>query len=373
MGKRTLSQLKSWLGDIATNGRPATGAAKMMGWLRRGFSMATMGFRPMTAALQLTGFVNGAQRVGAGRMAYAIRQLFSRPDGYASNFALVKDKSPMMANRLRTQTQDITEVMNSLRRDNVSQSKATVTKYGFWLMQQVQGAVDTATWLAAYAKAQEEGVAEVDARAHADQAVIDTQAGGQLKDLSGVQRDAYGQAFTGAFTYGAMLFNQLHDVVGGARARARSGDTAGAWLQGFSGFMLAAALPAAMTMLMRDLLRGEPPQDRKDGVAKRYGIELLSSIMGTMIGVREVSGALQGFSYQGPATTKTLAAYTDLIGQIAQGDLDNGLLRATTEAVGGTLGLPSGEVWALGTGIGYYLDHPGLDIRPLLFGPPPKR
>ena len=372
MGTRTTAQLKTWLGDIATGGRPSTGAAKFMGWLRRGFSMAAMGFRPMTAALQTTGFINGAQRVGVGRMAYAIRQLFDTPAGFSSNFALVMDKSKMMANRMRTQTQDITEVMGGIKRDRFSQSQEAVTRYGFWMIQKMQTVVDTATWLAGYAQAIEGGAAEADAIAQADQVVIDTQSGGQIKDLSGVQRDAYGQAFTGAFTYGAMLFNQLHDVVGSARAKARAGDTAGAWITGFTGFMLTAALPAAMTLALRELLRGTPEKE-KDPYAKRYGIELLSTIMGTMIGVRELSGAIQGYSYQGPATTKTLGAYTDLIGQIAQGDLDKGLLRAVNDAVGGTLALPAGQLWATGTGFLDWMDHPSADLRPIVFGPPPKR
>lgn len=372
MGPRTLAQMKTWLGDIATNGRPATGAAKMMSWLRRGFSMAAMGFRPMTAALQLTGFVNGAQRVGVGRMAYAMRQLFATPEGFSSNFALAMAKSKMMANRMRTQTQDLTEVMSGIKRDRFSQAQEATTRYGFWMIQKMQTVVDTATWLAGYAQAIEGGASEADAIAQADQVVIDTQSGGQIKDLSGVQRDAFGQAFTGAFTYGAMLFNQLHDVAGGTAARYRSGDKSGAYINAFTGFMLTAVIPAAMTMAMRGLLRGTPEHE-KDPYIKRYGIELLSTIMGTMIGVRELSGAIQGFSYQGPATTKTLGAYTDLIGQIGQGELDKNLLRAINDAVGGTLALPSGQIWATGTGVLDWLEHPSVDLRPIVFGPPPKR
>lgn len=372
MGTRTTAQLKTWLGDIATGGRPATGAAKMMGWLRRGFSMAAMGFRPMTAALQFTGFINGAQRVGVGRMAYAMRQLFDTPAGFDSSFQLAMSKSKMMANRMRTQTQDITEVMGGIKRDRFSQFQEGATRYGFWMIQKMQTVVDTATWLAGYAQALEGGASEADAIAQADQVVIDTQSGGQIKDLSGVQRDAYGQAFTGAFTYGAMLFNQMHDVAGGAAARYRSGDKAGAFVQGFTGFMLTAALPAAMTMALRELLRGTPEKE-KDPYLKRYGIELLSTIMGTMIGVRELSGSIQGFSYQGPATTKTLGAYSDLLVQIGQGELDKNLLRAANDAVLGTLAMPAGQVWATGTGFLDWMDDPSIDLRPIIFGPPPKR
>lgn len=372
MGTRTTAQLKTWLGDIATGGRPATGAAKMMGWLRRGFSMAAMGFRPMTAALQFTGFINGAQRVGIGRMAYAMRQLFDTPQGFDSSFQLAMSKSKMMANRMRTQTQDITEVMGSIKRDRFSQFQEGATRYGFWMIQKMQTVVDTATWLAGYAQAIESGASEADAVAQADQVVLDTQSGGQIKDLSGVQRDAYGQAFTGAFTYGAMLFNQLHDVAGGTAARYRSGDKAGAFVQGFTGFMLTAALPAAMTLALRELLKGTPERER-DPYLKRYGIELLSTIMGTMIGVRELSGSIQGFSYQGPATTKTLGAYSDLLVQIGQGELDKNLLRAANDAILGTLAMPAGQVWATGTGFLDWMDDPSIDLRPIVFGPPPKR
>ena len=92
-----------------------------------------------------------------------------------------------------------------------------------------------------------------------------------------------------------------------------------------------------------------------------------------MIGTREMSGAIQGFSYEGPAVTKTLGAFVDLIGQIGQGEADRGLLRASIDVLGGTLGLPSGQAWSTGTGFLDWLDDPSVDVRPLLFGPPPKR
>ncbi len=370
MGTRTTAQLKTWLGDIATGGAPRTTGAKFVGMLRRGFSMATMGYSGSTAMLQLTGFSNAAQRVGFGRMAWAIRQLFSGPDGIGSNFSAVTAKSKMMANRMRTQTQDITEVMGGIKRDRFSQFQEFMTKYGFWMMQKVQSVVDTATWMSGYAKAIEEGAEESDAIAIADQTVIDTQAGGQIKDLAGAQRDPALQVFTGAATYGFMLFNQLHEVAGMTAGKARAGDkTAAAWLA-VSGLFLTVALPTAMTMALRGLMR---EKEEKDPYLKRYGIELLSTLMGTMIGTRELSGVIQGFPYQGPAVTKLVGNYGKFLTQAAQGDIDQGFWRALNDAAGPSVGLPSGQIWRSGTGFIDWMDDPSMDLRPIIFGPPPKR
>jgi hypothetical protein len=371
MGPAVTRELRQWIADIAA-GPPTTTGARMVGFMRRGFSMATMGFRTMTAAVQLTGFANAAARVGPGRMASAIGNLFgSKGDGLAWSF--VTERSTMMRERVRTQTRELTETLGSLQGQGAGllergeRFQAKTSKYAYWMMQQVQSVVDRTTWLAAYDKAQGEGRSEDDSVAIADQTVLDTQGGGQVKDLSGVQRDAYLQIFTGAYTYGAMLFNQLYDQA--ARVRRNPKDF-GTWASATGNVMLSTALPAAFAVILRGLTRDWwDDKEDKDPFAKRAAVEWGSSIMGSMVGVRELSGALSGFSYGGPAVTRPLGELSNLAAQIGQGEIDAGLGRAVTNAIGYGLGLPTGQAWATGSGIVEWLEDPSADLRPIIFGP----
>jgi len=369
LGQQTTRQLRQWVADIAA-GPPTTDGARFLGFLRRGFSISTMGFRAMTAAIQVTGFANAVSRVGGKNMAAAIGTLFSGRDS-ANAWRFVNEKSAMMRERLTTQTREINESLGQFQRSRLEKAQAGVAKWAFWGMQRVQSAVDTATWLAAYDKAQSEQRSEEDAIALADQAVIDTQGSGLTKDLSGVQRDAYLQVFTGAYTYGATLFNQVYDQ--GARVRRNPKDFA-TWASAFGNTMLVAALPAAMTVIIRGLTRDWwDDKDDEDAFAERAANEFASTMMGTMVGSRELGGIFSGYGYSGPAVVRPFGDALALATQIKQMDADAGLAKAIVSTAGSWMGLPSGQSIATWTGLMEWLEDPSADIRAPVFGPSPNR
>jgi hypothetical protein len=100
---------------------------------------------------------------------------------------------------------------------------------------------------------------------------------------------------------------------------------------------------------------------------------MASTMLGTMIGVRELGGAVSGFDYSGPGVTKPFADLTKLGNQALQGDADVGLARALVNAIGSTTGLPSGQAWATLSGLWDLVNEPGTDWRAPIFGPPPRR
>jgi hypothetical protein len=167
-----------------------------------------------------------------------------------------------------------------------------------------------------------------------------------------------------------MLFNQVYDQ--GARISRNPKDFA-TWASAFSNMALSVALPAAMGVALRAVLRNDWPDDEKDSMAKRAAIELGTSLMGTMLISRELSSVFSGFDYSGPAVTKPFKDLTGLVKQVRQGEIDQGLVRAVIEATGSTVGLPSGQAWATGTGLMEWLQDPSMDIRAPVFGPEPKR
>jgi len=368
MGSATTKALRQWIADIATGGQMPDAVARGISLARRGFSISTMGFKATTAALQLTGFSNSAVRVGPARMAKAIATLYSAKDGTTA-WAFVPSKSTMMAERERTQTREINEILGQFQRGKFATFQAMVGKYAFWMLQKVQSFVDRATWLAAYEKAIDEGHADELAVSIADQTVLDTQSGGQTKDLAGVQRSPYAQILTGAYTYGSLVFNQVYDQ--GAKISRNPKDFA-TWAGALGNMMLATAIPTIGSVLLRSLTRDDWP-DEKDGIAKRLGIEFASTILGSTVLVRELGGMFSGFDYSGPGVTKPFADLTKLGNQAMQGDLDVGLLRAVINATGSAFGLPSSQAWAMGAGAVEWLENPSPDIRPIIFGPPPRR
>lgn len=369
MGVATTKYLRQWIADIATGGTPPDAVARGLGWMRRGFSIATMGFRTMTAAVQITGIANSAGRIGTAYVARGVAHLFSETNGKQS-WQFISDSSAMMRHRETTQSREQNEILGQFQRGRLENLQAAVGKYAFWMMGKVQGVVDRATWLGAYEKASDEGKGHDDAVAIADQTVIDTQGGGQTKDLSGVQRSQYAQVFTGAYTYGSMLFNQVYDQ--GAKIRRNPKDFA-TWAGAFGAMSLSVALPAALSVFLRALLRNDWPDNEKDSFAQRAGIELGTSLMGTMLISRELSGMFGGFDYSGPAVTKPFGDLLKLKKQVRQGEIDQGLIRSVIEAGGSTLGLPSGQIWASGSGLMEWLQDPSLDLRAPVFGPEPVR
>jgi hypothetical protein len=82
---------------------------------------------------------------------------------------------------------------------------------------------------------------------------------------------------------------------------------------------------------------------------------------------------LSGYGYSGPAVTKPIKDTYNLKQQIGQGDLDPALLRSAIEFGGSMFSLPSGQLWASGSGLWQWIDNPSLDIRAPIFGPAPQR
>ena len=85
--------------------------------------------------------------------------------------------------RSKTQMREINEIRNTVQGGN----NKLMSSY-FWMISRAQMIVDYPTWLGAYEKAMDQDYSDKEAIALADQAVIDSQGGGQIKDLAAVQR-----------------------------------------------------------------------------------------------------------------------------------------------------------------------------------------
>jgi hypothetical protein len=106
--------------------------------------------------------------------------------------------------------------------------------------------------------------------------------------------------------------------------------------------------------------------------AKAFGAELLGTMAGTMIGIREAGSAIGGFyGYQGPAGTRVFSDSSKLLKEISQGEVDKGLIKSLNSVGGVLFHYPAGFVQKTAQGVIEVKEGRGNALS-LLFGKPKK-
>jgi hypothetical protein len=134
--------------------------------------------------------------------------------------------------------------------------------------------------------------------------------------------------------------------------------------------LLLYTIPATLGLFLRIGLRGDEPDDFWEEVIR----ENLGYAVGTMVGLREIGGVVQGFQgYEGPAGTRFFSEFGRLIKQIEQGEADEALWRALNKVAGILFHYPAVQVDRTVRGSIALAD--GDTDRPtaVLTGPPIKR
>ena len=370
-GPDTARQIRAWMVDIAQSSRPMDPLSVAQSWFRRGTSLSTMAFNVTTAAIQVTGVMQSAAYVGPGRMLGAIRRIWgSTPEGAETWAQFINDKSAFMRERARTMTRELREAWEQSSTSTAGRALLEVQRASYFMTTWMQTQVDRPTWLAAYDRALAQGQDDASSVAIADQAVIDAQGSGAQKDLSAIQRSPMGGWFTAYMTFFAARYNMTADALSIPARRdpafvMKAGLTL---LTLYPGIMLTDAL-------IRSGLRPEAPDDEdKDGKhwAAQFALDVAADAAAGFVGLREVSGALQGFAYKGPANLKLIQDANAAIVQVLQGEIDEGLVTAGARLAGAAFGLPSTQAIRTVQGLIHWIDDPSLDIRAPLFGPPYK-
>jgi len=274
-----------------------------------------------------------------------------------------------MASRMSTMNREINEVRNQVglstgpvtgwMHDTIEKASGgrvdptAVADSYFALIGYAQMVADMPTWLGEYSKAMadpanvdEQGLPdEARAIALADQAVLDSQGGGQIKDLAGVQRGgAYLKMWTNFYSFFNVLFNQWAESLEEHAARKRDGysSTKNAGRLA-ADYLLLFVFPATLALIIQDAMKGELPDDGEEAFWQWFGANA-SYLAGTMVGVRELSSTLQGYAgYSGPGGARGFAAAGRLGSQVMQGEADWSLIKAGVEVAGVFLHLPTGQ------------------------------
>jgi hypothetical protein len=286
-----------------------------------------------------------------------------------------------MRERHNTATQDIAQLRDAFRQPGgwfdtlVRRMSADVLTQQhlidsfLWHISLMQRVADVPTWVGAYEKAKASGREVDDATAYAiaDQAVIDSQGSGSIKDLSQLQRGGpIAKLFMTFYTYGATVFNETSDRTGATDFRSPAAITA---LLGHLSLLYVA--PAVATVMLANAVGRRDDEDEGDWLAA-IGLEILSTALNTMVFVREFSGLLtEGVrGYAGPAGARALELGYRLGNQVKQGEVDEALLKAINQVGGAIFRYPAAQVER--TIDGAVALEEGRTTNPfaLLFGPP---
>lgn len=338
-GPAAVRQFKTWRDAIAEGDQGSQEALdSALGYLRQSVSVAGLGFNVMSAAMQPLGITQSISRVGAKWIGKGLGQYIANPRAATRE---AQEKSEFMTNRARTQFRDLNELRNKVQGEHGPLAQAR--EHAYFLMMQFQRMVDTPTWHGAYEKAISEGNDEDRAVGLADQAVIDSQGGGQTKDLSAIERGGPAQKlFTTFYSFMNTVANLGYGSARTKEAGAKAADV-----------LLLAVVPAVLGALLKDALTpGDSGDDDWKKLTRKLLGEQLSYLMGTMVVSREFAEAAKtaaGLSdkprdYAGPAGVRMIADTGTFAKQLAQGELDDSFRKAAVNLAGDVFGLPAAQI-----------------------------
>lgn len=334
LGAQAKRQLNAALEDIARgNSAPVKGSDKWTGILRQNVSMTGLGFNVVSAAVQVTGFIPAIARLG-GKYAWAGLSQYTTNPIKATRTAM--EQSEFMRNRGNTRLREIREVAATI--NGAGKIRKFLNKYSYWLMMKMQQVVDTAIWHGALAKAMDNGKDLDTAVKLADQTVLDTQGGGQIKDLSEFERGSNTQKlFTVFYAYMNTALNQGFVEVKTQKSKAKLA----------ADLMMIYVVPTALTAMMKSALI---PGDDDDDLAKKLAKEQISFLLGLFVGGRELAqlaNIVTGdrfYGYAGPSGLRPIDDTYKFAQQAAQGEIDHAFVRASINLLGDVFGIPSAQI-----------------------------
>lgn len=362
-GQEVWDTMSGAMVTIAQDGVLQTSKYLALGYrLRNNVSRAIMGASMTTAFLQPFGFFNSMAKIGPRWVLNGIGNALSDATQLQSSMAWVGEKSIFMRARARTFNAEMNSINSKLNgRSQLLQMYDTAL---FFTMQKLQVTVDVPTWIGAYNKALSEGREEDTAVALADQAVIDSQGSGLVKDQTEFQLNH--PFFTQFYSYFAATYNLLAQRTGNTdfkNPRALMG-----WM---SDVFFLVILASIVPEMVKAALRGDLEDDEPEDIALKSAKWLTSYTLGMLPFLRDLGGLVSGFDYAGPPMAR---AANDLLAvsiQVQQGEVDQAMVGAFARTLGSLTGVP--DVQLMRTYKGWVAWEEGeAPATSILLGPPSR-
>lgn len=367
-------EINDAINDIAAGNVPAQQAAeKALNRLRAGVSISAMGWNLMTTLQQPLGLTQSIQTIGAKWVAIGVKRFIGDAARMENTAKYVHEKSSFMKLRHKTQQKEINEIRNTITK---SKRMTDLQESFFYLIAKGQLIADIPTWIGAFEKAmatqvdKNQTVEEQEklAIALADQAVIDSQGGGHIKDLARVQRGSPFMAlWTSFYSYFNVTFNRNYEAI--KRTNFKKPESIGRLAVDL---FIINSLPVVLTSLMVAALKGE--DDDPEKLAKKIAQDQLGYLMGQMILMREIGSAMMGYQgYSGPAGARFFSEAGKLAKQAAQGELDEAFVRSLNQVGGIVFQYPATQIDRTARGFDALANGKTENPAVLLFGPPAKK
>jgi hypothetical protein len=345
-GLETYNAIKDWVDVVVAGDRTKYDSFEQIAiFARQNVSVAAMGIRLLTAAVQPTGIFPAMTRTGIGPMVRAIVMFGYSPVETSSN---VVSRSSFMQSRGRTRFRDLNEIANIVQEQSrIQRIRRGYISSAYVLTSFMQGLVDTSVWMAAYSNAIKAGKSEKESVFVADQTVIDTQGSGRVQDLSsamrgGKKQSAYAKLFTPFYQYSNTMYSLF-----GAQMR-----TAPSYGKAAKDAFLILTVGAIVEELIRYALRPSPEDEEPEDFIKKLAANQIDFVVGLPFGIREFRGAgslIVGTedgvqSYRGPSGLRIVTDANQAIVQARQGEFDAAFRRSMINLLGTTVGIPSAQI-----------------------------
>jgi ribosomal protein S18 acetylase RimI-like enzyme len=362
-GPKVLKTMRDDVLGIATaDVKPQSDIDTALMHLRGNVTRATMGASLTTAFLQPFGLTQSIVRIGGRHVLRGMARWGGDAAKMENTLEWIRGKSDFMRLRAKTFNRELREIRGSVA--GKSRTMQMVDGGLFALMQKMQLVADVPTWVGQYEKSLSEGLDDAAAVAMADRAVLESQGGGATKDLAEVQRKH--PMLTQFYSYFSVTLNLAAEQT--AATDFKNPAAVAGWLGDMALLMV---LPAILPSLIMFALKGG--DDDEKGMARRIAEWQLGYLMGTVVGLRELSGAVGGFDYAGPPVGRLVADIGKAGKQIMQGELDEPAVMSLINLMGSAFGIPT--VQALRSYRGWKAWQEGKEgagPQSVLFGPPPK-
>ena len=351
------------LRDIAAGTIPVEHQTdRAVSWMVQGTSIARMGLNLMTSLVQPLGLTVSIVRIGPKWVAQGVGDWLGDAVKMENTVEQVHNESSFMRRRHQTLMREVAEIQNQITPRGAAaaasigssvvgneklgtaafraaQMFATFEDTYFYFISRAQMIADIPTYLGAKEKALAEGNDMRRAIALADQAVIDSQGSGLIKDLAQVQR---GGPLLKLFTQFMGYFNVVYNQGAEAMARRRQRDNPASRMRTAVDLLMLYTVPMVIEKAVRDAVQDRDEEDESFMVS--LAKEQLSYIMATVVFARELTGSLEGFRYGGPAGAGLFQEVSKLIMQAGQGELDTAFWRSVNQVGGIVFHYPATEV-----------------------------
>jgi len=367
------TQLKTTMEDVAQGDIPAVWEGEQfLNHLRMGSTIAGIALNMGTVVLQPTGLFQSMQRIGVQWVFRGMARFFIGGPGMERGLEWIQANSSFMRDRPRTINREIGDIRNRVQQSNAVQGiRSVVGESYFYMIVKAQLLADVPTWLGMYEKAMAKGVdgKAVDhptAVIMADRAVKDAQASGDMMDLARVQKGSPGwKLFTNFYSFFSATYNRMHESW--TKMSIKNPLSVGRFAVDF---LLLTSFPVAAEIIGREvLLRGGCDEGRDlECVGEKLITRHATYLMSMYVGLRELTGAIQGFDYSGPTGSRIFSEAGKLIQQSAQLEPDRAFVRAINQVTGILFKLPAAAQQRF---IDAFWDaSEGEDVRPTapLFG-----